>query len=156
STGSRHDFCKYGKHHEPAKSAIPIKFKRTTVVNKEKVAKTVVPVEKKKTTIVAKVNPSADPKIPKLAEPVEVTKKDDALPSKKAQVMRRSLSTNGKTAGNEPRMFQRSTSLAKPSPVMVNRDVSAGSNAGIKKKEIKTIKKAEVTPKTGPPKKLIP
>ncbi|GKC14967.1 ribonuclease H-like domain-containing protein [Tanacetum coccineum] len=152
STGSCHDFCKYGKHHENVKSAIPIKFKRTPVVNKEKVAKTVVPVEKKKTTTVAKVNP-------KLAEPVEVTKKDAALLSKKtqkAQVMKRSLSTNGKAAQNEPKMFQRSTSLVKPSPVTVNRDASAGSNAGIKKKEIKTVKKAEATPKTGPAKKLIP
>ncbi|GKB87643.1 hypothetical protein Tco_0959915 [Tanacetum coccineum] len=179
STGSCHDFCKYGKHHENVKSAIPIKFKRTPVVNKEKVAKTVVPVEKKKTTTVAKVNP-------KLAEPVEVTKKDAALlskktqvmkrslspngkamrneaakkdvvlPSQKAQVMKRSLSTNGKAAQNEPKMFQRSTSLVKPSPVAVNRDASAGSNAGIKKKEIKTVKKAEATPKTGPAKKLIP
>ncbi|GKB27174.1 putative calmodulin-binding domain containing protein [Tanacetum coccineum] len=89
STGScRHDFCKYGKHHEHVKSAIPRKFKQTTVVDKEKVAKTVVPVEKKKTTTVA------DPKIPKLAENV-------ALPSKNTQVMRRSLSTNGKAMGNE-------------------------------------------------------
>ncbi|GJT56824.1 ribonuclease H-like domain-containing protein [Tanacetum coccineum] len=31
-----------------------------------------------------------------------------------------------------------------------------GSNAGIKKKEIKTVKKAETIPKTGPAKKLIP
>ncbi|GKF35842.1 ribonuclease H-like domain-containing protein, partial [Tanacetum coccineum] len=38
----------------------------------------------------------------------------------------------------------------------VNRDVSAGSNAGIKKKEIKTVNNAEATPKTGPAKKLIP
>ncbi|GKG01387.1 hypothetical protein Tco_0306092, partial [Tanacetum coccineum] len=57
---------------------------------------------------------------------------------------------------NEPRLFQRSTSLVKPSPVTVNHDASAGSNARIKKKEIKTVKKAEVTPKTGPVKKLIP
>ncbi|GKA90690.1 putative calmodulin-binding domain containing protein [Tanacetum coccineum] len=91
STGScRHDFCKYGKHHEHVKSAIPRKFKQTIVVDKEKVAKTVVPV----TTTVATVNPSADPKIPKLAENV-------ALPSKNIQVMRRSLSTNGKAMGNE-------------------------------------------------------
>nr|GEY54219.1 hypothetical protein [Tanacetum cinerariifolium]GFA12677.1 hypothetical protein [Tanacetum cinerariifolium] len=65
---------------------------------------TVVSVQKKKTTTVAKVNnPSADPKIPKLAEPVEVTKKDVVLPSsKKTQVMRRSLSTtNGKAIGIE-------------------------------------------------------
>ncbi|GJW91509.1 hypothetical protein Tco_0169062 [Tanacetum coccineum] len=96
STGSCHDICKYGKRHEHVKSAIPIKFQRTTVVDKEKVAKTVLPVEKKKTTTV------------------------------------------------------------KPGPVTVNRDVSAGSNAGIKKKEIKTVNKAEVTPKTGPAKKLIP
>ncbi|GJV01421.1 putative calmodulin-binding domain containing protein [Tanacetum coccineum] len=91
STGScRHDFCKYGKHHEHVKSAIPRKFKQTTVVDKEKVAKTVVPV----TTTVATVNPSADPKISKLAENV-------ALPSKNTQVMRRSLSINGKAMGNE-------------------------------------------------------
>ncbi|GKB83814.1 putative calmodulin-binding domain containing protein [Tanacetum coccineum] len=92
STGScRHDFCKYGKHHEHVKSAIPRKFKQTTVVDKEKAAKTVLPVEKNKTTTVATV---ADPKIPKLAENV-------ALPSKNTQVMRRSLSTNGKAMGNE-------------------------------------------------------
>ncbi|GJT62351.1 ribonuclease H-like domain-containing protein [Tanacetum coccineum] len=96
STGSCHDIRKYGKHHEHVKSAIPIKFKRTTVVDKEKVAKTVVPVEKKKTTTV------------------------------------------------------------KPSPVTVNRDVSAGLNSGTKKKQIKTVNKAEATPKTGPAKKRIP
>ncbi|GKG16432.1 hypothetical protein Tco_0358755, partial [Tanacetum coccineum] len=78
--------------HEHVKSSIPVKFKRTTVVDKEKVAKIVVPVEKKKTTTV------------------------------------------------------------KPSPMTV----SAGSNARIKKKEIKTVKKAETIPKTGPAKKLIP
>ncbi|GJT62352.1 hypothetical protein Tco_1005885 [Tanacetum coccineum] len=96
STGSCHDIRKYGKHHEHVKSAIPIKFKRTTVVDKEKVAKTVVPVEKKKTTTV------------------------------------------------------------KPSPVTVNRDVSAGLNSGTKKKQIKTVNKAEATPKRGPAKKRIP
>ncbi|GJW58073.1 putative calmodulin-binding domain containing protein [Tanacetum coccineum] len=132
STGYCHDFCNYGKHHEHVKSAILINFKQTTVVDKEKVAKTVVPVEKKKTTTVAKVNPSADPKFAKPAEPVEVTKKDAALPSQKTQVMKRSLSTNGKAARNEPKMFQRSTSLVKPSPVTVNRDASAGSNNVIK------------------------
>ncbi|GKA91589.1 putative calmodulin-binding domain containing protein [Tanacetum coccineum] len=47
STGYCHDFCNYGKHHEHVKSAIPINFKQTTVVDKDKVAKTVVPVEKK-------------------------------------------------------------------------------------------------------------
>ncbi|GKD43167.1 hypothetical protein Tco_1267812 [Tanacetum coccineum] len=62
STGYCHDFCNYGKHNEYVKSAIPINFKRTTVVDKEKVAKTVVPVEKKQTTIVVKVNPSTNPK----------------------------------------------------------------------------------------------
>nr|GEV12841.1 hypothetical protein [Tanacetum cinerariifolium] len=114
STGSCHDFCKYGKHHEHVKSAIPIKFKRAPVVNKEKVAKTV------------------------------VTKKDAALLSKKTQVMKQSLSTNGKAMRNEAvKNDVMSTSLVKPSPVTVNRDASAGSNAGIKKKEIKTVKKAE-------------
>ncbi|GJR00799.1 putative calmodulin-binding domain containing protein [Tanacetum coccineum] len=49
---------------------------------------------------------STDPKFPKPTEPVEVTKKDAALPSQKAQVMKRSLSTNGKAARNEPKMFQ--------------------------------------------------
>ncbi|GJX73712.1 putative calmodulin-binding domain containing protein [Tanacetum coccineum] len=88
STGYCHDFCNYGKHHEHVKSAISINSKRTTVVDKEEVAKIVVPVEKKKTTTVAKVNPSADPKFPKPAEPVKVTKKDAALPSQKAQVMK--------------------------------------------------------------------
>ncbi|GKB78217.1 putative calmodulin-binding domain containing protein [Tanacetum coccineum] len=132
STGDCHDFCNYGKHHEHVKSAILINFKQTTVVDKDKVPKTVVPVEKKKTTTVAKVNPSTDPKFPKPVEPVEVTKKDDALPSKKTLVMKWSLSTNGITARNEPKMFQRSTSLVKPSPVTVNRDASAGSNNVIK------------------------
>ncbi|GJW91510.1 ribonuclease H-like domain-containing protein [Tanacetum coccineum] len=47
STGSCHDICKYGKRHEHVKSAIPIKFQRTTVVDKEKVAKTTVfPIDK--------------------------------------------------------------------------------------------------------------
>ncbi|GJX73711.1 ribonuclease H-like domain-containing protein [Tanacetum coccineum] len=46
--------------------------------------------------------------------------------------MKRSLSTNRKAARNEPKMFQRSTSLVKPSPVTVNHDASAGSNNVIK------------------------
>ncbi|GKC96176.1 ribonuclease H-like domain-containing protein, partial [Tanacetum coccineum] len=96
STGSCHDICKYGKRHEHVKSAIPIKFQRTTVVDKEKVAKTVVPVEKKKTTTV------------------------------------------------------------KPSPVTVNRDVSAGSNAGIKKKEIKLRAESLKATKSRSAKKVAP
>nr|GEX06906.1 reverse transcriptase domain-containing protein [Tanacetum cinerariifolium] len=51
---------------------------------------------------------------------------------------------------------KKKTTTIKPSPVMVNRDVLARSNAGVKKKEIKTIKKAEATSKTCPAKKLIP
>ncbi|GJR68418.1 ribonuclease H-like domain-containing protein, partial [Tanacetum coccineum] len=51
---------------------------------------------------------------------------------------------------------KKKTTTVKLSPVTVNRDVSAGSNAGIKKKEIKTVNNAEATPKTGPAKKLIP
>ncbi|GKA92328.1 ribonuclease H-like domain-containing protein [Tanacetum coccineum] len=96
STGSCHDICKYGKRHEHVKSAIPIKFQRTTVVDKEKVAKTVVPVEKKKTTTV------------------------------------------------------------KPSPVTVNRDVSAGLNAGIKKKEIKLRAESLKATKSRSAKKVAP
>nr|GEY96283.1 hypothetical protein [Tanacetum cinerariifolium] len=43
---------------------------------------------------------------------------------------------------------KKKTTTVKPSPVMVNRDVSARSNAGVKKKEIKIVKKAEATRKT--------
>nr|GEV25062.1 ribonuclease H-like domain-containing protein [Tanacetum cinerariifolium] len=51
---------------------------------------------------------------------------------------------------------KKKTTTVKPSPVMVNHDVSARSNAEVKKKEIKTVKKAEAKRKTCPAKKLIP
>nr|GEW05968.1 ribonuclease H-like domain-containing protein [Tanacetum cinerariifolium] len=51
---------------------------------------------------------------------------------------------------------KKKTTTVKPSLVTVNRDVSARSNAGVKKKEIKTVKKAEATCKTCPAKKFIP
>nr|GEU70376.1 putative calmodulin-binding domain, plant [Tanacetum cinerariifolium] len=51
---------------------------------------------------------------------------------------------------------RKKTTTVKPSPVMVNRDVSARSNVRVKKKEIKTVKKAEATRKTCLAKKLIP
>ncbi|GJT47608.1 hypothetical protein Tco_0984834 [Tanacetum coccineum] len=70
----------------------------------------------------------------------DLISRDAALPSQKTQVMKRSLSTNGKAARNEPKMFQRSTSLVKPSPVTVNRDASAGSNNVIKEIASKLLK----------------
>lgn len=124
STGSCHDFCKYGKKHEHAKSSIPIKFKRSTAVNKEKVTKTVVPVERKKTTTVTKTQTPVE---------FESTKNDVSFISKKPQVLKRVLSTNGKPKENELKFGQRST--------------SAGSNGGIKKKDIRTVKKTGITPK---------
>nr|GFC04238.1 hypothetical protein [Tanacetum cinerariifolium] len=51
---------------------------------------------------------------------------------------------------------KKETIIVKPSPVMVNHDVSVRSNVGVKKKEIKTVKKAESTRKACPAKKLIP
>nr|GEW22804.1 ribonuclease H-like domain-containing protein [Tanacetum cinerariifolium] len=51
---------------------------------------------------------------------------------------------------------KKKTTTVKPSPVTVNRDVSARSNARVKKKEIKTVEKVEATRKTCPAKKLIP
>ncbi|KAL4582019.1 hypothetical protein LXL04_006556 [Taraxacum kok-saghyz] len=83
STGSCHDFCKYGKKHEHSKSAIPVKFKRSTAVNKDKV----IPLEK-------------NPKI-------ELTKKNVALPSKKPEIVKRVLS---KPKENEVKSGQRAIS----------------------------------------------
>nr|GFA49669.1 reverse transcriptase domain-containing protein [Tanacetum cinerariifolium] len=51
---------------------------------------------------------------------------------------------------------KKKTTTVKPSSVMVKHDVLARSNAGVKKKEIKTVKKAEATSKTCPAKKFIP
>ncbi|GKD43168.1 probable WRKY transcription factor protein 1 [Tanacetum coccineum] len=62
----------------------------------------------------------------------EAAKNNVMLPSQKALVMKRSLSTNGEATWNEPKMFQRSTSLVKPSPMTVNHDASDGLNNVIK------------------------
>ncbi|XP_076931204.1 uncharacterized protein LOC143596266 [Bidens hawaiensis] len=113
STGSCHDFCKFGNKHEHSKSTIPIKFKTTTTVEKDKVVpKTVVPLEKKK--------PSTKIEIQARVEPVKVSKKDVLFisSSKKPQVNKPSLSsTNGKTTKNEVKTV-----------------------GEIKKKDIKTVK----------------
>lgn len=141
STGSCHDFCKYGKKHEHSKSAIPITFKRTTtIVNKEKFTKTVVPVERNKTKTVAKLEPSTDPRIP---TPVE--HQDISLRSKKAQVSKGILSTNRKATENELKMPR-----VKPSPVAVNPSSSvtdaSESDGRIKKKDVRTVKKTGMAP----------
>ncbi|KAI3776993.1 hypothetical protein L1987_46786 [Smallanthus sonchifolius] len=152
STGSCHDFCKFGKKHEHSKSSVPIKFK-TTSVNRDRFTKTVVPLEKKKTT----VKPSTNHEILTPAEPDKVTKKVVLVPSKKPQVLKQSSSTNGKAIKNELKTVQRSTYLVKTSPVVVNRDAgSEGSNGGIKKIDIKTVKKTCVTPRIVPAKKVDP
>ncbi|KAL7606435.1 hypothetical protein Lser_V15G20287 [Lactuca serriola] len=138
STGSCHDFCKYGKKHEQSKSSIPIKFKRSTAVNKEKViTTTVAPIERKKA-----IKPFQDPKI---QTPLELTKKDVSisLTSKTTQVLKRVMSANGKPKDKEVKLGQRSTSLVKRSP---------GSNASngevVKKKDtIRIVKKTGITPK---------
>ncbi|XP_071711553.1 uncharacterized protein [Rutidosis leptorrhynchoides] len=148
STGSCHDFCKYGHKHENSKSKIPIVFKRTKVIHKDKVVKTVVPVETKKTTTSVKVKPSTDPKIRTPAEPILVNKKDISVPVKKAQVLKLNASTNGKETRSEPKTLQRSTSLVRPSRVTASSDGSKGFNGGIKKKDITTVKKMLSTPKT--------
>ncbi|KAI7736945.1 hypothetical protein M8C21_019208 [Ambrosia artemisiifolia] len=147
STGSCHDFCKYGKKDEHSKSAVPVKFKRTTVVNKDKVPKTVVSLDKKITTHKA----STEPKIQTPAEPVKVTKKV-LLSSKKPQVYKQSLSSNGKATKNEVKTFQHATSLVKSSPVVA---ISEGSNGGIKKKDVKTVIKTGIASKTVTVKKVV-
>ncbi|KAI3784887.1 hypothetical protein L1987_43995 [Smallanthus sonchifolius] len=145
STGSCHDLCKFGKKHEHMKSAVPVKFKRTTVVDNDKLLKTVVPLEKKNTKLATQTP----------AEPVKVAKKDVLLAFKKPQVYKQSSSTIGKTIKNELKTSQRATSLVKSSPVAVKREVREGSNGGIEKKEIKTVKKTGVTPKTVTVKKVV-
>nr|XP_043615082.1 uncharacterized protein LOC122587075 [Erigeron canadensis] len=147
STGSCHDFCKYGKKHEQSKSAIPVKFKTSNSVNREKVTKTKVPVEGKKPTTLTKVKPVTDLET---QTPVEVNKKDIFLPSKKAQVVKPA----SKAIKNEPKLFQRSTSLVKPSPVRMSLDGSGGSSGGIIKKDLKTVNKSVMAPKTVAAKKV--
>ncbi|KAI3761988.1 hypothetical protein L1987_52411 [Smallanthus sonchifolius] len=152
STGSCHDFCKFGKKHEHSKSSVPIKFK-TTTVNRDRFTKTVVPLEKKKTT----VKPSTNHEILTPGERDKVTKKVVLLPSKKPQDLKQSSSINGKATKNELSTVQRSTYLVKTSPVVASRDAgSEGSNDGIKKVDIKTVKKTGVTPKIVPAKKVAP
>ncbi|XP_076926992.1 uncharacterized protein LOC143590376 [Bidens hawaiensis] len=112
STGSCHDFCKFGKKHEHSKSTIPIKFKTTTTVEKDKVVpKTLVSLEKKK--------PSTKFEIQTCVEPVKVPKKDVLVlsSSKKPQVNKQTSSTNGKITKNEVKTV-----------------------GEIKKKDIKTVK----------------
>ncbi|KAK1432901.1 hypothetical protein QVD17_09804 [Tagetes erecta] len=148
STGSCHDFCKFGKKNERSKSEIPIKFKRTTIVNRDKPTKTVVQLEKKNATLKGFAKPESQTR----DEPVKEIKKDVVLPSKKPQVYKQRSSTNGKTAKNELKTFQRPSSLVKSSPVAVNRE---GSNGGIKKKDVKTVKRTGLTPKVGSVKKVV-
>ncbi|KAK9054030.1 hypothetical protein SSX86_025106 [Deinandra increscens subsp. villosa] len=153
STGSCHDFCKFGKKHEHSKAAVPIKFKTTAIVNKDKFTKVVVPLEKKKTAL----KPSSSSEILTPAEPVKLTKKVILLPSTKPQVLKRSSSTNGKATKNELKTIQRSTSLVKTRPVVMNRDASSElSNGGIKRVDMITVKKTGITPKTGLVKKAAP
>ncbi|KAM0039973.1 putative Calmodulin-binding domain, plant [Helianthus debilis subsp. tardiflorus] len=137
STGSCHDFCKFGKKHEHSKSTVPVKFKATRVVKKDGFTKTVVALEKKKTTL----KPSTNSESLTPDEPVKVTKKVVLLPSKK-----HNSSTNGKATKNELKAVQLSASVAKTSPVVVNRE---GSNGRVKKVDVKTVKKTGVSPKTG-------
>ncbi|KAF5766078.1 putative Calmodulin-binding domain, plant [Helianthus annuus] len=137
STGSCHDFCKFGKKHEHSKSTVPVKFKATRVVKKDGFTKTVVTLEKKKTTL----KPSTDSESLTPDEHVKVTKKVVLLPSKK-----QNSSTNGKATKNELKAVQLSASVAKTSPVVVNRK---GSNGGVKTVDVKTVKKTGVSPKTG-------
>ncbi|KAL8199420.1 hypothetical protein R6Q57_012988 [Mikania cordata] len=153
STGSCHDFCKFGKKHEHSKSAVPIKFKTTTIVNKDKFTKTIVPLEKKKMTLKL----STSPEIQTPDKPVKLTRKVVLLPSKNSQGLKKSSSANGKVTKNELKTVQRSTSLVKTSPLVVARDAtSQGSNGGIKKSDMKTVKKTVVTPKTDGIKKVAP
>lgn len=154
STGSCHDFCKYGKKHEHSKSAIPITFKRTTIVNKEKPTKNVVPLERKKTKMVAKIELSTDPRV---QTPVE--HQDVSFRSKKAQVPKGILSTNKKATENELKMPR---VKVKPSPMAVNPSLSvtessesAGSNGRTKKKDIRTVKKTGMTPTVAALKRVI-
>ncbi|KAJ0754361.1 putative Calmodulin-binding domain, plant [Helianthus annuus] len=148
STGSCHDFCKFGKKHEHSKTAVPVKFKRTTIVNKDKVPKTLVPIEKKIMTRKTAMKNEIDTPV----EPVKVTKKDVLLSSKKPLVYKESSSTNGKTTKNEVKTFNRSTSVAKSSPVVANRE---GSNGGVVKKDVRTVKKTGIASKTGTAKKVV-
>ncbi|KAF5791984.1 putative Calmodulin-binding domain, plant [Helianthus annuus] len=147
STGSCHDFCKFGKKHEHSKTAVPVKFKRTTIVNKDKVPKTVVPIEKKITTRKTATKNEIDTPV----EPVKATKKDVLLSSKKPLVYKESSSTNGKTTKNEVKTFNRSTSVAKSSPAVAKQ----GSNGGIVKKDVRTVKKTGIASKTGTVKKVV-
>ncbi|KAL8251214.1 hypothetical protein R6Q59_034907 [Mikania micrantha] len=163
STGSCHDFCKFGKKHELSKSAIPVKFKRTTIVNKDKRPNTVVSLEEKNT----KIKPSIKPEIRMLPEPVKVTKNDALLPSKKLQAYKHTSLTNGTiTTKSELKTFQRSASLVKSSPVVVeppNRKhwvlpyslICEGPNGRIEKKDTKTVKKTGITPKMSTVKKVV-
>ncbi|KAI3726144.1 hypothetical protein L1987_65941 [Smallanthus sonchifolius] len=146
STGSCHDLCKYGKKHKLVKSAVPVKFKRTTVVvDKDKLLKTVVSLEKKNTKLATQTP----------AEPVKVTKKDVLLASKKPHIYKPNSSTNGKTIKNGRKTSQRATSLVKSSPVAMKREVREGSNGWSEKKEIKIVKKTGITPKTVTVKKVV-
>ncbi|XP_071731024.1 uncharacterized protein [Rutidosis leptorrhynchoides] len=147
STGSCHDFCKYGHKNEQSKSPIPVKFKRTKAVDTYKVIKFVVPVETKKTTPVVKVKP--------FAEPSEVNKNDISVAVKKAEVSKRSASTNVKATRSDSKTVQRSTSLVRSSRVTASSDGSGGSNGGIKKKDLTAVKKTLVTPKTAAIKKVL-
>ncbi|XP_076944111.1 uncharacterized protein LOC143614599 [Bidens hawaiensis] len=128
STGSCHDFCKFGKKHEYSKSAVPVKFKATTVANKDRVTKAAVAQEKKKTT----VKPSKNPDSLTPGEPVKLTNRVALFSSKKPQVSKQNSSTNGKVTKNELNLFQRSVKTS-----------SEGSNSGIK-----TVKKTAMAPKT--------
>lgn len=157
STGSCHDFCKYGRKHAfEAKSRDPIPRKITKPSpDKQNNTGVVVSAERKKTKVV-KVKPSSDAKTHS-PYPPEIIKREIRLPSKKAEAYPNQNSSNKKkNTENEMKMTPSPirTPLVKSKPLTVKSSSSASSVGlfGKRKSEIKFGKKgtAKIVVKKAP------
>ncbi|KAM7516730.1 hypothetical protein LguiA_006313 [Lonicera macranthoides] len=146
STGSCHDFCKYGRKHafeEKERQPIP---RRTSTTNKNNNIGIAVPAERKKTTV-AKLKPSPHSKTHS-PDPPEVIKREIMLPSKKVEASSKQRPLNiKKVMENEMKMISSTkrspAAKTKPAPVSVKPSSSLNVSVGLinrRKSEIKSGK----------------
>ncbi|KAA8530413.1 hypothetical protein F0562_005122 [Nyssa sinensis] len=122
STGSCHDFCKYGREHAfevKARHPIP-KRVSTPPSGRQNPIETVVPAEKKK-TMVSKLKPSTFSKTP---ESPEAIKREVSSPSKRVEVFPEHASSNDEKITHNEKKIDLSAKRShapsvKPKPVTV-------------------------------------
>lgn len=148
STGSCHDFCKYGRKHafeEKERQPIP---RRTSTTNKNNNIGIAVPAERKKTTV-AKLKPSPHSKTHS-PDPPEIIKREIMLPSKKVEASSKQQPLNiKKVIENEMKMIsstKRSSAVKpKPAPVSVKPSSSLNVSVGLSNRRKAEIKLGKMT-----------